>query len=205
MKSETIKTKPTILKRPSLDRGYSDFGWLKSRHSFSFGQYHDPEFMGFRSLRVINEDKVSPGKGFGSHPHDSMEIVSYVVEGELEHKDSLGNGRVIRAGEFQYMSAGSGVVHSEFNPSAENPVHFLQIWLIPQEAGGEPRYRDFDTSQRRKENGLAVLASPDGREDSAAIRQDAEIHFGHLAAGKTLSLKPTSGSRTRGCSLSRVR
>jgi redox-sensitive bicupin YhaK (pirin superfamily) len=184
MKTETIN----ILKRPAAERGQSDFGWLDSRHSFSFGAYMDPEYVGFRSLRVINEDKVAAGKGFGTHPHQSMEILSYVVDGELEHKDSMGNGRIIKAGEFQYMSAGSGVLHSEFNPSKTNPAHFLQIWIQPREQGGEPRYRDFDTAEKRVKDGLFLLASPDGEGDSAEIRQDAQIHFGDLSAGKTLTV-----------------
>ncbi len=172
--------------RKSEERGKTNIGWLDSRHSFSFGNYHDPEHMGYRSLRVINEDKVEPGQGFGTHPHRSMEILSYVVEGSLEHKDSMGNGRVIRAGEFQYMSAGDGVMHSEFNPSPDEKVHFLQIWIQPREKGGEPRYRDFDTASRRQTNGLALLASPDGAQDSAEIRQDAQIYFGHLEPGKSI-------------------
>lgn len=179
----------TIIKRPSAERGTSNFGWLDSKHSFSFGGYHDPEHLGFRSLRVINQDIVAPGQGFGAHPHQSMEILSYVVEGELEHKDSLGNGRVIKAGEFQYMSAGSGVRHSEFNPSSDQPVHFLQIWIQPREQGGQPRYRDFDTAAPRVKNGLFLLASPDGEADSAEIRQTAQIHFGDLASGASIEVR----------------
>ena len=148
----------------------------------------DPEHVGFRSLRVINEDTVAPGRGFGEHPHRSMEILSYVVEGELEHKDSLGNGRVIKAGEFQYMSAGSGVLHSEFNPQPDKSTHFLQIWIQPRNQGGEPRYQDFDTMEKRVKDGLFLLASPDGEAGSAAIRQDAQIHFGDLAAGSTIEV-----------------
>ena len=176
-----------VTRRPSEERGLTDIGWLDSRHSFSFGGYADPKYVGFRSLRVINEDKVAPGKGFGEHLHRSMEILSYVVDGALEHKDSLGNGRVIKAGEFQYMSAGSGVLHSEFNPQSDKPTHFLQIWIQPREQGGEPRYRDFDTAEKRIKNGLFLLASSDGEQDSAAIRQDAQIHFGDLAAEAPLS------------------
>jgi len=185
-----MKTLPklTIIKRASQDRGKTNISWLESQHSFSFGNYVDPEHVGFRSLRVINEDKVVPGRGFGEHPHRSMEILSYVVEGELEHKDSLGNGRVIKAGEFQYMSAGSGVLHSEFNPQADKPSHFLQIWIQPRSQGGEPRYQDFDTAERRVKNGLFLLASPDGASGSAEIRQDAQVHFGDLATGATLEV-----------------
>jgi redox-sensitive bicupin YhaK (pirin superfamily) len=180
-----------VRKRSADARGFSDLGWLSSRHTFSFGEYQDPAFMGFGSLRVINEDVVAPGKGFGTHPHRDMEILSYVLEGELKHEDSLGNGRVIQAGEFQYMSAGSGILHSEFNPSTDKPVHFLQIWIEPKHTGGEPRYKDFDTAQRRQHNGLLLLASADGREDSARIRQDAEVYFGALQAAKSLNVEPS--------------
>jgi len=178
-----------IKKRPSEERGKTNIGWLDSKHSFSFGRYADPEHVGFRSLRVINEDKVAPGKGFGEHPHRSMEILSYVVDGELEHKDSMGNGRVIKAGEFQYMSAGSGVLHSEFNPQPDKSTHFIQIWIQPREQGGMPRYSDFDTAEKRVKDGLFLLASPDGESDSAAIRQDAQIHFGDITAGKTIEVQ----------------
>lgn len=180
------KTPSAIQIRRAGERFHSDHGWLDSWHTFSFGEHYDPDHAGYRSLRVINDDTVAPGKGFGTHAHSSMEIFSYVLSGELEHKDSLGNGRRIKAGEFQYMSAGSGVKHSEFNPSAEVPVHFLQIWITPTHQGGEPRYADFDTKPLRKENGLTLLASPQGDQESCAIRQHAEIHFGHLTAGSTL-------------------
>lgn len=175
-----------ISKRPSSERGRTRIGWLDSRHSFSFGEYIDEKHAGFRSLRVINEDIVAPGKGFGTHPHRSMEILSYVIDGELEHKDSLGNGRIIKAGEFQYMSAGSGVLHSESNPLKDKPAHFLQIWIQPNESGGEPRYRDFDTTQKRVKNGLFLLASADGESGSAEIRQDAQIQFGDVAEGASI-------------------
>ncbi len=177
-----------IEKRASQERGETNIGWLSSKHSFSFGGYMDPMYVGFRNLKVINEDKVAPGKGFGNHPHRSMEIFSYVVEGELAHKDSLGNGRVIKAGEFQYMSAGSGVSHSEFNPQADKPTHFIQVWIQPSEQGGDPRYQDFDTSAKRVKNSLFLMASPDGREDSAAIRQNAQIYFGDLESGAAIDL-----------------
>lgn len=143
--------------------------------------------MGFRSLRVINDDIIAPGKGFGTHPHSSMEIFTYVVSGQLEHKDSMGNGRIISAGEFQYMSAGRGVEHSEFNPSGRNPVHLLQIWITPNAPGGEPRYSDFDTKPLRKVNGLTLLASPTGKGSSFGIRQHAEIHFGNLTKGSEMT------------------
>ena len=178
---------PQITIRRAGDRFHTDLGWLDSWHTFSFGQHHDPAHSGYRSLRVINDDTVAPGKGFGTHAHSSMEIFSYVISGELEHKDSMGNGRIIRAGEFQYLSAGSGVQHSEFNPSATEPVHFLQIWLTPTEPGGEPRYADFDTKPLRQRDGLTLLASPTGEGSSCAIRQHAEIYYGHLTAGASLT------------------
>ena len=187
-----IKNDITLTKRPSEKRGHTQIAWLNSRHSFSFGEYWDPDNVGFRSLRVINEDKVAPGQGFGTHPHRSMEILSYVIDGELEHKDSLGNGRVIKGGEFQYMSAGDGVFHSEFNPQEAQPSHFLQIWIQPREQGGEPRYRDFDIAEKRVENGLSLLASPDGRDNSAEIRQDAEIYFGAVQIGHRINIPESS-------------
>jgi redox-sensitive bicupin YhaK (pirin superfamily) len=139
---------------------------------------------------VINDDIVEPGQGFGTHPHRDMEILSYVIAGALEHKDSMGNGRTIRAGELQYMSAGSGVRHSEFNPSATDPVHFLQIWIEPDRTGGEPAYADMDTSTLKQDNALALFASPDGRDGSVAIRQDAEIHYGRMRAGRSIPVPP---------------
>jgi redox-sensitive bicupin YhaK (pirin superfamily) len=177
----------TIQVRRAHDRFHSNHGWLNSFHTFSFGGHDHPDHRGFGSLRVINDDTVSPGQGFGSHPHSSMEIFSYVISGELEHKDSMGNGRTIKAGEFQYLSAGSGVVHSEFNPSPANPVHFLQIWLQPNTPGGDPRYHDYDLLAQAAGRPLTLIASQDGRDDSIAIRADGEIHFGHLQAGESLA------------------
>lgn len=164
----------------------AEYGWLHSRHSFSFGEYYDPAHMGFRALRVINEDIVEPGGGFGSHPHRDVEIFSYVVEGELQHKDSLGNGSVIQAGDLQYMSAGSGVMHSEFNPSKTSRVHFYQVWLKPNQSGGEPRYAEKKLGSRVKENALTLLFAPAERDGAIAIRQDAEIYFGKLKQGDSL-------------------
>ena len=180
---------PIRTKRPSAERGQANHGWLQARHSFSFAGYYDPKHMGFRSLRVINQDTIGAAKGFGTHPHESMEIFTYLVEGQLEHKDNMGNGRIIRAGEFQYMSAGSGVQHSEFNPSDTEAAHLLQIWIEPEAPGGAPRYQDMNLGNRRTENGLTLLASPDGRDESIAMRQQADISFGHLQPGHQISVR----------------
>lgn len=160
--------------RRSADRGSAHFGWLDSRHTFSFGEYYDRAFMGFGHLRVINEDKVDPGAGFPPHPHNNMEIISYVVQGGLAHRDSTGSGGVIRPGEVQVMTAGRGVAHEEKNASKTEPVHFLQIWLLPHSAGTQPRYdqRAFD----RDRKGLLLVVSPDGRDDSLSIGQDADLY-----------------------------
>ena len=173
--------------RRAADRFHSNHGWLDSYHTFSFAGHDHPDHRGFGPLRVINDDTVAPGRGFGSHPHQSMEIFSYVISGELEHKDSMGHGRVIKEGEFQYLSAGNGVIHSEFNPSSEHPVHFLQIWLQPRQPGGEPRYHDYDLRAHAAGRPLTLIASPDGRDDSIAIRADGEILFGHLQAGESIA------------------
>lgn len=165
---------------------HSDLGWLNSRHSFSFGGHHDPERMGFGPLRVVNDDIVAPGGGFPSHPHRDMEIISIVLDGQLEHKDSLGNGRVIQVGDVQYMSAGSGVVHSEFNPSKDKPAHFMQIWIEPNVKGMEPRYAD-QPILGEVENEWKLILSPDGREGSMAIRQDVELRTAKLTAGSEIS------------------
>jgi redox-sensitive bicupin YhaK (pirin superfamily) len=164
--------------RKSNERGAASFGWLNSQHSFSFGHYHDPKHMGFGPLRVINDDHVEAGRGFDSHGHRNMEIISYVLEGALAHKDSMGNGSVLRYGDVQVMSAGTGVVHSEFNGSTTEGVHFLQIWIEPNEIGAAPRYEEkhFDTAS--KTGKLRVVASNDGRDGSVSIRQDASIHAG---------------------------
>ncbi|MGA0332933.1 MAG: pirin family protein [Kiritimatiellia bacterium] len=168
------------------ERMHTQIDWLNSRHSFSFGGHYDPERMGFGPLRVVNDDIVAPGRGFGSHPHRDMEIISLVLEGELEHRDNLGNGRVIRGGDLQYMSAGSGVVHSEFNPSKEQPVHFMQIWIEPREKGLPPRYADQPVVGT-EENVWKLLLSEDGREGSMQIRQDAELRSVQLSAGREIS------------------
>jgi len=162
----------------SEDRGRAQLGWLDARHSFSFGEYYDPRKMGYRSLRVINQDIVSPGKGFGTHPHRSMEIFTVPIRGQLAHKDSLGNGRVIEAGDFQYMSAGTGVMHSEFNPSDSESTELLQIWIEPTEPGGAPRYEDRKAIDQAGESGLKLLASGTGRDGSVEVRQVVEIFVG---------------------------
>lgn len=169
--------------RKSNERGYADHGWLKSQHTFSFAGYQDPDHMGFRSLRVINEDQVEAGQGFGTHGHRDMEIVSYVLDGELEHKDSMGNGEVLRPGEFQRITAGTGVEHSEFNPSAQNPAHFYQIWLLPEEKGLEPSYEQKSFAAAERKNSLQLVASRDGSQGSILIHQDARIFLSDLSGG----------------------
>ncbi len=171
--------------RKAAERGQAHHGWLDSYHSFSFAQYHDPEHMGFGALRVINEDYVQPGKGFGTHPHQNMEILTYVLEGAIEHKDSMGNGSVIRPGEVQLMSAGRGVTHSEFNHSPDEMVHFLQIWVIPNEQGGEPGYQQQPIPSNHSQ-ALTLIASPNAEQGSLHIKQDARIYRGILEAGQTL-------------------
>lgn len=166
--------------RPQDQRGVANFGWLDSRHSFSFGHYYDPQHMGFASLRVINEDKVIPGKGFGTHGHQDMEIISYVLSGELEHRDSMGNGSVIRPGDVQRMSAGTGVRHSEFNASKINPVHFLQIWIMPEQKGLKPSYEEKNFSSKIKQGKLTLVGSRDGRDNSVTIHQDVNLYLGSL-------------------------
>ncbi len=177
-----------ITLRPSNQRGSFDYGWLNTKHSFSFGRYFDPAHMGFRSLRVINDDVVAPGQGFGEHPHDNMEIVSYVISGALAHKDSMGNVEVLRPGEVQRMSAGTGLEHSEFNPSNTEPVHFIQIWIKPAERGRSPGYeqRAFNDDSRR--NRLGLIVSPDGAGGSVKIGQDVRIYTTRLDPGASVEL-----------------
>jgi hypothetical protein len=170
--------------RKAGERGHADHGWLDTRHTFSFADYYDPEYMGFRSLRVINEDRVSPGQGFGTHPHRDMEIISYVLEGALEHRDSMGNGTVIRPGEVQRMSAGTGITHSEFNPSELETVHFFQIWIRPERAGLTPGYEQKRFPPEERRGRFRLLASPDGREGSLTINQDLFIHSTLLEPGE---------------------
>ncbi len=185
--------------RKSLDRGHANHGWLNTYHTFSFADYQDPAHMGFRSLRVINEDFVAPGMGFGMHGHRDMEIVTYVLAGALEHKDSMGNGSILRPGEFQRMSAGTGIRHSEFNPSATEPVHLYQIWLLPQTKGIQPSYEQRLFPADEKQGKLRLVASPDGvsssgsvasqdgAEGSLAIHQDARIYLATLDPGQSVS------------------
>ena len=174
------------------ERGHANHGWLDSYHSFSFADYHNPDLMGYRSLRVINDDLVMPGMGFGTHPHRDMEIITYMLSGAIEHKDSMGNGRVIKAGEVQYMAAGSGVRHSEFNPSQEEASHLLQIWIQPDEKSVKPRYAE--KSLRNAETGkLHLVTSKSGRDGSIAIHQDADLWLGKLEAGQKLSQPLANG------------
>jgi redox-sensitive bicupin YhaK (pirin superfamily) len=173
--------------RKAEERGKANFGWLDSRHSFSFGHYHDPRHMGFGPLRVINEDRVAPGAGFPTHPHSDMEIISYVLEGALEHKDSLGTGSVILPGDVQRMSAGSGIRHSEFNASEREPVHFLLIWIIPEKRGIEPSYEQKTFSEAEKRGRLRLVGSRDGREGSVTIHQDVDLYAALLDEGAGVS------------------
>ena len=178
--------------RKSDERGPTNIGWLKSKHTFSFGQYYDPAHMGFGSLRVINEDRVIPGAGFGTHGHSDMEIISYVLDGALEHKDSIGTGSVIRPGDVQRMSAGSGIHHSEFNHSKTDPVHFLQIWIVPEQGGLEPSYEQRAFTDAEKRGRLRLVGSPDGRDGSVIIHQDVDLYAGLFDDGESarLSLRP---------------
>ncbi len=171
--------------RPSEARGRADFGWLDSRHSFSFGEYYDPSHMGFRDLRVINEDRVAAKGGFPPHSHRDMEIISYVLDGALEHKDSLGTGAVIRPGEVQRMSAGTGITHSEYNASQEAPVHFLQIWIMPEKGGIQPSYEQRAYPAGERQGRLKLVASRDGRDGSVTVHQNVALYAGLLAKGES--------------------
>jgi quercetin 2,3-dioxygenase len=185
-----------ITVRHAKERGVANFGWLDSRHTFSFGEYHDPAQMGFGPLRVINEDRVSPGQGFGTHGHRDMEIISYVLEGALEHKDSIGTGSVIRPGEVQVMSAGTGIRHSEFNHSKTEPVHFLQIWVLPDREGIAPRYEQKAFPDADKRGRLRLVGSSDGRDGSVVIHQDVEMLAGILAADQQVVRLVPKGRKT---------
>ena len=189
-----MKTSDTILiKRAADARGQANHGWLQARFTFSFASYYDPDHMGFRSLRVMNNDTIQPGGGFPTHPHDNMEIFTYVIDGQLEHRDSMGHGAVIEAGNLQYMSAGGGVDHSEFNPSKTHPTLLYQVWLTPDERGGEPRYAEKPLGALEDATQLLLLFSKTGRDGSTAIRQTADIYFARIAAGDALNL-PASES-----------
>lgn len=181
--------------RPAQARGHANHGWLDSYHSFSFANYFDPEHVHFSVLRVINEDRVSPGQGFGRHGHRDMEIFSYVLDGELAHRDTLGHGSSIRPGQVQLMTAGTGVEHSEFNGSRETPVHFLQIWLLPREQGLEPRYQETEFSAAEKRGKLRPIITPDGRDGSLVIQQDATIYAALIDGEERAELPLTAGRR----------
>jgi redox-sensitive bicupin YhaK (pirin superfamily) len=182
-----------ITVRKAQDRGHADHGWLRTSHTFSFATYQDPNHMRFRSLRVMNEDVVAPGQGFGTHPHNDMEIVTYVLEGALEHKDSMGNGEVLRPGEFQRMSAGTGITHSEFNPSASEPVHLYQIWLFPERKGIPPGYEQKRFPEAERHNKLQLVASRDAEDGSLLIHQDARIYLSQIDAQQEIVYEPATG------------
>jgi quercetin 2,3-dioxygenase len=179
-------------KRAAEDRGQRDHGWLQARFTFSFANYVDPDHMNFRSLRVMNNDSIQPGGGFPSHPHRDMEILTY-IKGQLEHRDSMGNGSIIEAGNLQYMSAGSGVKHSEFNPSHQHITHLYQIWLTPNQTGGEPRYAEKRLTNQVIQNELSLIFSGDGRDGSTEIRQNADVYFGHMEPDHVIAV-PASTS-----------
>lgn len=181
-----------ITVRPSAERGHANHGWLDTQYSFSFSDYYDPRHMGFRDLRVINEDRISAGRGFGPHPHRDMEILTYVIDGELTHRDSMGRGATLKVNDVQRMSAGTGIMHSEANQSAA-PVHLLQIWILPWAEGLKPSYEDRTFAREEKYNRLRLIASDDGREDSTKINQDANVYASLLDGGKTLDLELKPG------------
>lgn len=181
--------------RKAQERGYADHGWLKSFHSFSFADYYDPKFMHFGPLRVINEDRVAAGMGFGTHGHRDMEIVSYVLDGALAHKDSMGNGSTIRPGDIQRMSAGTGVQHSEFNPAQDHTTHFLQIWIQPNQLGIAPSYEEKHFAEAEKRGRLRVVASPDAREGSVKLHADVVLYAGLFAANESASVAIAEGRR----------
>ncbi len=180
--------------RKSSERGHADHGWLDSYHSFSFADYYDPNHMGYRSLRVINEDWIAEGRGFGAHPHRDMEILTYVLRGQLAHKDSMGHTETLGANEIQKMSAGTGVVHSEFNPSTTEPVHLLQIWIVPETRGITPAYEQYRFEPEEKRNRFRVLASPNPPAGAATLHQDAKVSVAELTPGKSLTY-PLGGAR----------
>ena len=178
--------------RPANERGHTQISWLDSYHTFSFGGYYDSRFMGFGDLRVINDDVVAPGQGFEMHPHNDMEIISIVLNGELEHRDSLGSGSVVKTGEIQKMTAGSGILHSEFNPSATEPVHFLQIWIIPNLQGLQPSYEQRKITAEKIKNKWGLLVSPGAEDDSVQIHQDAYLYQTNIEAEKKINFELSS-------------
>ncbi|MBI4168015.1 MAG: pirin family protein [Candidatus Aenigmarchaeota archaeon] len=182
-----------IAVRKSQDRGHFDHGWLETYHTFSFADHHDPNHMAFRTLRVINEDYVKPGEGFPTHSHRDMEIITFILEGALEHKDSMGNTSIIKPGEIQRMTAGIGVTHSEFNPSKKEMVHLLQIWIFPDQKGYEPSYEQKVIEPKKKIDRLALIASPDLRDGSVKVHQDVFVYTASLGKDKNLTYKPDSG------------
>jgi redox-sensitive bicupin YhaK (pirin superfamily) len=184
-----------IVVRRAEQRGHADHGWLLSYHTFSFADYYDPQYVSYGSLRVINEDRVAPGHGFGAHSHRDMEIVSYVLSGELQHKDSMGNGSVLRPGDVQRMSAGTGVQHSEFNASTEHPLHFLQIWIIPATTGLKPAYEEKHYDEAAKRGRLLTIGTPDGRDGTLRIHQDVTLYAGILDGEDRATHRLASGRR----------
>lgn len=182
--------------RNAEDRGSANFGWLNSKHTFSFGNYFDPNFLGFGPLRVINDDRVSPAGGFPTHGHQDMEIVSYVLEGALEHKDTIGNSSIIKPGDVQRMSAGTGIRHSEYNHSKTDLVHFLQIWIIPERGGLEPSYEQIEFTEAEKDGKLRLVGSRDGRDGSVVIHQDVDLYAALLSEGQEVTHKPREGRLT---------
>ena len=182
-----MKTNTDLTIRRSGERGHVDHGWLDSRFTFSFADYYDPAHMGFRSLRVINDDRVAPGGGFPTHPHRDIEIFSYILDGQLAHQDSMGTSRVLKPGQIQLMSAGSGVTHSEFNPSATEGAHLLQIWILPRQRGLEPRYTEWTPNPEQEAAAKVLVISPDGRDGSATIAQDADIYRVKLQPGESVT------------------
>ena len=195
LKTKTLIPQDALMLRPAEARGRADFGWLDSKHTFSFGQYHDPRWMGFSNLRVINDDRVAGGGGFPMHPHRDAEIFSYVLEGGLAHKDSLGNGSTVMAGGVQYMSAGTGVTHSEFNPSQTEPMHFLQVWLLPEQQGAEPRYETLDIAEADKAGRLALFLSRDGRDGSMKTQADADVYAATLGGDQEIVFDVRNGRK----------
>ena len=188
-----MSTTATITLRPAAERGRTLIDWLDSKHTFSFGQYQDADHMGYRTLRVINDDVIAPGMGFGEHPHRDMEILTWVLKGQLQHRDSLGNGGIITPGTLQYMTAGSGIRHSEFNASKKELVHLLQIWILPRERSLSPNYGQASFTPEQRDNQWCTVASPDGRDGSITIQQDAVMSVANLSKGRTLSQNIAEG------------